>query len=485
MFDVKHELTNFLLKYKSDEIYENIRAYSLNNLIDFNQLDNSSYKHQVEYARSCKYKKNQIARNKKMLPLLKEIIAEFKFNNIEYILLKGFFIAELLYNHPEDRYSHDIDILINKNSVLSVYNLLKKMNYKTQETENLYIIIKNIHHLTFIKNGIKIEIHGEAFNPPNIHREFTKLCFKNKLEKRILTESMYVLSLEDTFIHLTVHICIHIGKYLKNGGGAIPIIKINDIALLISKYNDTLNWEYIYITMKQLNALSELYIIKELLYIIYNIQLYVNIDIDTINECESFLDVSWIFEVIKQNLSALLDIRGIQYKNLIRNKSLYKGATFSCINENSIGQKNEFIDNRDTMLTCSYNNNGINLVFELKDLLFSDILYISICTIINSRNHNLFQGVNIQKNTNDILIHGINKTNDNNHHITYSLTEETLKIITPWEFWGTTPSKTNDVIVNIGIYYYNNECEYLLTGNKAKHQHIGFYNEFGYLEFIK
>lgn len=135
----------------------------------------------------------------------------------------------------------DLDILISLEDRERAREILEGLGYTTMEFG------KGKDDVYYKKPAMNIEIHNNLFDrsEEEMYHYFSKMSSMEKAKSK--TEYSYEFSKEDTLIYGIVHLV----KHFKNTG--IGIRYIMDWWLYIDKYRESLNWEYIESSLKELN----------------------------------------------------------------------------------------------------------------------------------------------------------------------------------------------------------------------------------------
>lgn len=171
---------------------------------------------------------------------LKMILKKLEENRIKNIPLKGFEIKGV-YPSEDMRQMSDLDILISLEDRERAREILEGLGYTTMEFG------KGKDDVYYKKPAMNIEIHNNLFDrsEEEMYHYFSKMSSMEKAKSK--TEYSYEFSKEDTLIYGIVHLV----KHFKNTG--IGIRYIMDWWLYIDKYRESLNWEYIESSLKELN----------------------------------------------------------------------------------------------------------------------------------------------------------------------------------------------------------------------------------------
>lgn len=173
----------------------------------------------------------------------KKIIKKFYENNIEFIVLKGFFLANSVYENIGIRPMDDIDFLIKKEYEDIVDNVLHSCGYRKYPTYNTT-------KQTYINDSLRfyLDIHKEiiTFKCLNkIVRWDEKDIWRTSYQFKIDNIPVKTLSPTNNIIYLSYHFAFQHGG--KN------ILSLIDICKVMKYYKDEINWNNIMILSKKLN----------------------------------------------------------------------------------------------------------------------------------------------------------------------------------------------------------------------------------------
>ena len=167
---------------------------------------------------------------------LEKVLSLFKQNGISVITLKGTVLAEQLYGSLHLRTIVDMDVLVQPGDLARARHLLLESGYrqltKSEEWNH------NFHDAPYFKQvqfPLFIELHW------NVDDERFVFIDQNEIWKRALPFSIqertsFVLSPEDNLLILSSHHIKQPNRLLRY---------LCDIAELLKKYRDTLDWDYI------------------------------------------------------------------------------------------------------------------------------------------------------------------------------------------------------------------------------------------------
>lgn len=213
---------------------------------------------------------------------ISNILSIFNDKNIPVIVLKGLVIRDL-YPRPELRTMGDADLLVHKYDLDIVDQILKSNGYNE--------ICRHGFHIAYCKGNSHVEVHWTISDEEKwIGLEtFTDEVWKNAIEVNIGDSKSLSMNYEDLLFHLIIHKANH----LKSSGFGIR--QICDVALLVDKKREDINWnefickvkrskvdKFAMIILEICNKLFEIEFPKELEYMRVKDDTYVDILIDVI-----------------------------------------------------------------------------------------------------------------------------------------------------------------------------------------------------------
>lgn len=212
--------------------------------------------------------------------------------NIKLIHLKGLTLAEDLYKPREARIFNDIDVLVRPEEISKVLQILLNMGYTYKIGNNLadnLTDLKNLinnldldteHHISELTKqignfNISLELHYNLRSEMGLN-----ICIDDIIDrstrKSFFGRPIWILDLHDQLIFLMIHFAYHYSRLLssvplKKVHPACEIRRIHDIALLIKKYADYINWDIIGKRAIEWNAAGPVLCSLQLLQHIYKI----------------------------------------------------------------------------------------------------------------------------------------------------------------------------------------------------------------------
>ena len=228
----------------ADKIYDNV---------DWDEVIDLANKHKVEGIVYLALRKSNLVSKigEKRLSLLKQKAAitgigqsrhisglSIVFNkiieeNIPVIVLKGLVVRDF-YPQPDQRTMSDADILVHKDDVEKVKNLLIDMGYIFLEDH------KASHHIALVHNRYPvIEVHWNLFKRDGFSNElehYERLIWNRAIKVNVGEAEVLSLSYED----LALHLCMHMAAHLASTGFGVR--QLCDLVVLVEKKGEEINW---------------------------------------------------------------------------------------------------------------------------------------------------------------------------------------------------------------------------------------------------
>ena len=189
-----------------------------------------------------------LQRNLQILDQSKELVQILGTENIKPLFLKG--VASLFlksYKDPGIRFLTDIDFYVNKTNIKQTLNLLSLAGY-TPDKKCTYDYNKYHHHYTPMyspKWHTFIEPHIAILN----HNRTVINCNEKNYYSSPYNKGIYTLSHTDRFIHAYLHTDFDHKYYWKR---ELDLRQLYEIAILITEYNNEIDWKYIEKLINQL-----------------------------------------------------------------------------------------------------------------------------------------------------------------------------------------------------------------------------------------
>ena len=153
--------------------------------------------------------------------------------NIPVIVLKGLVVRDF-YPQPDQRTMSDADILVHKDDVEKVKNLLIDMGYIFLEDH------KASHHIALVHHRYPmIEVHWNLFKRDGFSNElehYERLIWKRAIKVNVGKAEVLSLSYED----LALHLCMHMAAHLAATGFGVR--QLCDLVVLVEKKGEEIDW---------------------------------------------------------------------------------------------------------------------------------------------------------------------------------------------------------------------------------------------------
>lgn len=161
---------------------------------------------------------------------ISEFLCEFNKQSIPVIVLKGLVIRDL-YPRPELRTMCDADLIVHKEDLDKVKNLLLNLGYTQTVTSDK--------DLCFIRGNTYVEVHWSIANEKNFNniKLFEEEMWKNAMKVKVGNSEALSMCYEDLLVHICMHMAAHI-KYLGFG-----IRQLCDLVLIVEKKGNLINWD--------------------------------------------------------------------------------------------------------------------------------------------------------------------------------------------------------------------------------------------------
>lgn len=159
-----------------------------------------------------------------------EFLCEFNKQSIPVIVLKGLVIRDL-YPKTELRTMCDADLIVHKEDLEKVKNLLLNLGYIEKVTSDK--------DLCFIRGNTYVEVHWSIANEKSFNNVelFEEIMWKNAIKVNVGDSETLSMCYEDLLVHICMHMAAHI-KYLGFG-----IRQLCDLVLLVEKKGNVINWD--------------------------------------------------------------------------------------------------------------------------------------------------------------------------------------------------------------------------------------------------
>jgi hypothetical protein len=207
---------------------------------------------------------------------LSKILKSAESNGIPIIVLKGAALAGLVYSSHALRPMNDMDLLIKPEDLRKANDMLIQLGWKCKIQDGLLEMLNQQGaDVEYIKENGLIDLHTTIRELPSVD------LWANSKAVNIASLNMQILGYEDFLMHISLHIYKHIQTVILLGGAGITeLTKFCDIILLLRKFQNEIDWDYLVKTSKLNQSAGALYTILN----IVNRDLGENIPDDVLNE---------------------------------------------------------------------------------------------------------------------------------------------------------------------------------------------------------
>lgn len=159
------------------------------------------------------------------------ILQEFEKERIPSIVLKGLVVREL-YPRPELRSMCDADVLVYPKDLEKVEDIMMRKGYRIFSQSPIHTVYVHPQHLP-------VEIHWTLKHDSFFGQieSDEKQLWRRATPVKVGQGNSLSLGIED----LTMHLCEHMATHLSVGGFGIR--QVADLALLVEKKGDQINWD--------------------------------------------------------------------------------------------------------------------------------------------------------------------------------------------------------------------------------------------------
>lgn len=257
---MKEKLYNYIKSYCGEDTnkFDKVVRKGKGQLLLGKKLKGHSLPLYVEYLLLYKSQKEK----NKIYPLvIYQLMEKFYDAGLSPIFLKGYFLARDLYENIDERQTNDIDILIDAKDFVKFHHVFIGLGFSMHSYSGFQLSdfsmleneIKDMHIVYYcLYRNIKVivELHGAIINPSVIFKSDLKIFSENVGKESLQDLTVSVLNLEYNFVYLNLHFFKHLPlSYFENvmfgKSGNFEMKNLNDIALLVEKYKNVMDWEEI------------------------------------------------------------------------------------------------------------------------------------------------------------------------------------------------------------------------------------------------
>lgn len=172
---------------------------------------------------------------------------------ISAIALKGCALASMLYGDPLVRPAADIDILVSVHEVSAARTALEAASMKVVSEERATHQLVHGYHLTLVSSAgppVMLELHWDLA-PRSLFPASIEELFQRSEPFAVADVPTRRLSVEDTLLHLTLHMRKH--RY-------VGLRWLADIAQTLRLHADRMDWTYIVIAAERMGLGTSLFV---------------------------------------------------------------------------------------------------------------------------------------------------------------------------------------------------------------------------------
>jgi Uncharacterised nucleotidyltransferase len=193
------------------------------------------------------------------LSVLERIDPAFRRAEVSYAVLKGPHLYEALYADRFPRFYGDIDLLVRRSDLDRALGILADVGFRPSGNALSQALVRRGHfHLVLLPDraGLpKLELHWSLVDRANLYRMEDETVLARAVDQRAPRGVFRVLSVEDTFLYL----CLHVAKHgllnaigLRSGHSAEwfcgrhsgnRLLSYVDLDLLLRKEMEGMNWD--------------------------------------------------------------------------------------------------------------------------------------------------------------------------------------------------------------------------------------------------
>jgi len=265
------ELLCYCLNTENDEIsadkLEKLSSYDWDNVIQlsarhdvtpllYQHLKSSSIKIPVSTLQKLrKIFLYSAVRNRSLYNELSKVLKALQEENIPVIVLKGAYLAEVIYSKIALRSMCDVDILVRKTDLLKAEEKLLEMGYSSSRVDDIEVACAKCQHIPPVtKPGTApVEIHWTLERSTSPFTIDVDGLWKIARPATIAGVEVLALSPEDLLLHL----CLHSAYHHLFEHGLRPLC---DILETIRYYQDKIDWTQVEHRAYQWNAKKPVYL---------------------------------------------------------------------------------------------------------------------------------------------------------------------------------------------------------------------------------
>lgn len=170
---------------------------------------------------------------------LDRLLEAFAAAGLPMIPLKGPALAEMLYPHPALRPCSDLDLLIRPEAILSADGLLQRLGYQRTADDHSWSFDIAYDRATLYEGpgGVHVDLHWSLVSDPRYawNEAEAHTVWERAMPMPRGGGEARGLCPEDLLLHLAVHLAVH--------HGLAGLLWYWDLALILGRWADRLDWE--------------------------------------------------------------------------------------------------------------------------------------------------------------------------------------------------------------------------------------------------
>jgi hypothetical protein len=179
----------------------------------------------------------------------------FEGERIPVIPLKGLALGETLYRHPALRPCADLDLLIRREHLERVDDLLRHLGYRRLADAHSFRFDVAYDHATLyeVTSGVRVDLHWGLLSDPRYswdERE-AEAVWDRAVRIRVAGEEALGLCPEDLLLYLTVHLAVH--------HALVGLLWYYDLYLVLERWAATLDWAALSVRASRWRVRTALY----------------------------------------------------------------------------------------------------------------------------------------------------------------------------------------------------------------------------------
>jgi hypothetical protein len=186
---------------------------------------------------------------------LGRLLEAFDREKVPVIPLKGPALGETLYAHPALRPCSDLDLLVRRESVRQVDDLLQRLGYRRLADAHTFQFDLTYDRATLYEglSGIHVDLHWGLLSDPRYSWDEREglTVWDRAVPIRVAGQDALGLCPEDLLLYLAVHLAVH--------HALAGLLWYWDLALILDRWGGTLDWEVLIVRASRWRVRAALY----------------------------------------------------------------------------------------------------------------------------------------------------------------------------------------------------------------------------------